>query len=123
MSFLSAIAKPFTSIFSFLESPKGKALISTGEAVLTTIDPALAPVIALANSWFDKVVTTEQIAAAAGAQAGTGVQKAAAVISAMQPEIAKYFPTASAVEIGNANAAIVAFLNAFTSSPATPLNP
>ena len=120
MSFLSAIAKPFESIFSFLKSPKGQALISTGEAVVTTIDPALAPMIALANSWMDKVVTTEQLAVTAGPTAGPGPQKAALVLQAMAPEISKYFPTATAREVGNANNAIVAFLQAFSTPPATP---
>ena len=114
MKFLSSIAKPFVSIFKFLESPRGQAIISAGEGVAISIDPALAPLINLANSWMNKVVATEQIAAAAGAQSGTGTQKAAAVLTAMGPEIAKYFPNATSAEIGNANTAIVAFLNAFS---------
>lgn len=119
MNFLKAIAKPFTSIFHFLASPKGQALISTGEAIVTTIDPALAPMIALGNSWMDKALATEQLAATAAANTGTGTQKAALVMAAMGPEIAKYFPTATATEISAANDAIVAFLQAF-SVPAAP---
>jgi hypothetical protein len=117
VSWLTAIGRAVGSIFSWLKSPKGQAVIAGAEGVVETIDPAATPLINLANSWISKVVTTEQIAAAAGAQSGTGVQKAAAVLTAMSPEIAKYFPTATALEIATANAAIVTFLNAF-STPA-----
>lgn len=120
VSWLTAIGKKIGSIFSWLVSPKGQAVLGAGEAIVETIAPESAPLIALANSWIDKVVTTEQLAAAAGAQSGTGVQKAAAVMTAMGPQIAQYFPTATATEIANANNAIVAFLQAFsTSAPPT----
>lgn len=119
MNFLKAIAKPFTSIFHFLASPKGKAIIATGEAVVEAIDPALTPVINLANSWMDKVLATEQLAVTAATQPGSGPDKAALVMTAMAPEIAKYFPAATAAEIQKANDAIVAFLQAF-SVPNTP---
>jgi hypothetical protein len=119
MSFLSTIGKAFKSVFAWLGSPKGQAVITAGENVITSIDPALTGIVALANSWITKVITTETIAAAAGSQTGSGVQKAAAVMAAMQPEIAQYFPAATATEIGNANTAIVAFLNAFGTTPAS----
>jgi predicted aspartyl protease len=119
MSFLSTIGKDFKAVFGWLTSAKGQAVIQTGEAVAVAIDPGLQGILTLANSWIEKVITTETIAAAASEQNGTGVQKAAAVIAAMQPEISKYFPQATAAEIGVANAAIVAFLNAFnTPAPA-----
>lgn len=114
MNFLKAIAKPFTSIFHFLASPRGKALVATGEAVVESIDPALTPIITIANSWMDKVLATEQLAVTAGTQPGSGTDKAALVMAAMAPEIAKYFPAATAAEISNANDAIVAFLQAFS---------
>jgi hypothetical protein len=114
MSFLSSVGHGFKAVFDWLASPKGQAVLVTGGAVISTIDPALAGIVGLAESWIQKVITTETIAAAAGAQQGSGTQKAAAVISAMQPEIAKYFPTATATQIEQANASIVAFLNAFS---------
>ena len=122
MSFLSNIGKAFKSVFEWLGSAKGQTVISTAEGVVVAIDPALAGIVTLANSWIEKVITTESLAAAAGVQAGSGVQKAAAVMSAMQPQIAQYFPAATAAEISNANTAIVAFLNAF-STPAAPATP
>jgi hypothetical protein len=119
MSFLSTIGKDVKSVFAWLGSPKGQAVIATGEAVATTIDPSLTGIFTLANSWIQKVIETESLAAAAGEQTGSGTQKAAAVMSAMGPEISKYFPAATATEIANANTAIVAFLNAFDSPPAS----
>jgi hypothetical protein len=119
MSFLSTIGKDFKAVFSWLSSAKGQAVIGTGEAVAEAFNPALSGVFTLANSWMTKVIETESLAAAAEAQTGTGVQKAAAVMAAMGPEISKYFPTATAAQIGTANTAIVAFLNAFE-TPSTP---
>jgi hypothetical protein len=113
MSFLSSVGKGFKAVFDWLASPKGQAVLVTGGDVVATIDPALAGIVGLAESWIQKVITTETIAAAAGSQQGSGAQKAAAVISAIQPEVSKYFPTATADQIEKANAAIVAFLNAF----------
>lgn len=113
MSFLSAIVKVPKAIFDWLASPKGVAVVTTAGAILTAVDPALGGIVLLAESWIKKVVTTEQLASAAGAQTGTGTQKAAAVIDAMQSEVGKYFPAATADQIQKANAAIVAFLNAF----------
>lgn len=113
MSFLATVAKDAKAVFNWLASPRGQAVIATGGAVAVAVDPALAGIVGLVESWITKVITTETIAAAAGVQNGTGTQKAAAVIAALQPEIAKYFPNATAVQIQNANAAVVAFLNAF----------
>lgn len=114
MSFLSVIGKDIKSVFSWLGSPKGEALISTGEKVIETIDPALTGIVTLADSWIQKIIATESLAVAAGVQTGSGTQKAAAVLTAMQPEIAQYFPAATAAEIATANTAMVAFLNAFS---------
>jgi len=119
MSWLSTVGHKFVSIFSFLESPKGQAIISTGEGLVTAMDPALTPAIALANSWIQKIFTTETIAAAASQSSGTGVQKAAVVLAAVGPDIEKYFPTTTAANIQVANTALVTFLNAL-GEPATP---
>lgn len=118
MSFLSTIATDFKRIFNWAGSAKGQAIIGTAEGIATSIDPGLAGIFSLANSWMNKVLTTESLAAAAAQQTGSGTQKAAAVMVAMGPEISKYFPTATATEIANANNAIVAFLQAFNTVPA-----
>jgi len=118
MSFLSTIGKDIKAVFNWLGSSQGKTVITTGEAVVEAIDPSLTGIITLAQSWITKVISTESLAVAAGVQTGSGTQKAAAVLTAMQPEIAQYFPAATAAEIANANTAIVAFLNSF-STPAS----
>jgi len=122
MSFLSAIAKVPKAIFGFLASSKGQALIQTGEGVAVAIDPALAGIITLANSWIGRALTVEALATAAGQQQGTGTQKAAAVMNAITPQVLQYFPNARQDQIAKANDAIVAFLNAFD-APATPGQP
>lgn len=114
MSWLSAFGKDIKKVFSFIASPKVQTVIKAGEGVVEDLIPSATAIINLANSWMTKVITTESIAAAAGSQTGSGTQKAAAVLAAMQPEIAQYFPAATTVEIQNANTAIVAFLNAFS---------
>jgi len=113
MSFLNAIAKVPVAVFHWIASSKGQAVIQAGEAVAVSMFPQLAGLVGITNSWMQKIITTETIAAAAGAQDGTGTQKAAAVLAAIQPEIAKYFPAMSAEKIADANAHLVAFLNAF----------
>ena len=123
MSWLSTVGHKFVSIFSFLESPKGQTIITTGEGVVTAIDPALAPALALANSWIQKIFTTETIAAAASQSSGTGTQKAAVVLSAVAPDIEKYFPTTTAANIQVANTALVTFLNALGEPAASVAQP
>jgi hypothetical protein len=113
MSFLSTIGKDVKAVFNWISSPRGQAIITEGENVVKVIDPALSGIIDLADSWLRKVITTETLATAAGSQSGSGVQKAAAVLTAMQPEISVYFPGATATQLQNANKAIVDFLNAF----------
>lgn len=119
MSWLSTIGKDIKAVFTWLGSPKGQTVIQTGEAVVEAVDPALTGIINLVQSWITKVIATESLAVAAGVQTGSGTQKAAAVLTAMQPEISKYFPAATAAEIATANTAIVAFLNAFSTAPAS----
>jgi hypothetical protein len=119
MSFFSAITKPFTSIFHFLESPSGQAVLGVGVSTVEAIDPALATAIELVKSWMHKVFTVEQIAQSAGQAAGTGTQKAAAVIAAIGPELAKSFPGTTAANIQVINTAVVTILNAL-GEPATP---
>lgn len=112
MSFLSTIGKDIKSVFNWLASPKGQNVVHAAEGAVVAIDPALAGIVGIVDSWIEKIITTETIAAAAGQQDGSGTQKAAAVLNAMQPEINKYFPGATAEQIQNANAGLVTFLNA-----------
>lgn len=112
MSFLSTIGKDIKGVFAWLGSPKGQTVIHTAEAVVVAVDPALASIVNIVDSWITKIITTEALAAAAGQQDGSGAQKAAAVLNAIQPEITKYFPAATSDQLTAANTALVAFLNA-----------
>lgn len=123
MSFLSAVGKDIVSIFKWLGSSKGQTLITTGEAIAESIG-APAAIINIANYWLQKVITIEGVAAAAGAQAGSGTTKAAAVLADVTPyvlQVAKDsgLPTPTADQIAKANDLLVQFLNVL-GSPATP---
>jgi hypothetical protein len=118
MSFLSAIVKIPGAIFHWLASDKGQAVVGAVETVAIGFG-APAVVIGLINSWLNKILTIEQIAEGAGAQSGTGAQKAAAVIAAITPELLKDFPGLPAENITNINNALVIVLNNLT-VPATP---
>jgi hypothetical protein len=126
MSFLSGL-KVFGSdvakVFSWFGSPRGTAIVQAGEVVLESADPALVPVVSLFNSWAQKAYNIEAIAVAAGQNANSGTDKAAAVISAMTTAIIQYaheegLPARTASQIQTANDAAVAFINAMT-APAT----
>jgi hypothetical protein len=84
---------------------------------------APAMLVNLAENWIHKVIATEALAVAAGQQDGSGTQKAAAVLNAMEPVVAAYFPSATQDQMKKANDAIVAFLNAFEAPPAAPVVP
>jgi hypothetical protein len=131
MSFLSALGKDFKSVFTWLGSAKGQAVISTGEAAVEAVVPAATGIITIANNWLTEIIKTETIAAAAGQQTGSGVQKSAAVISAVTPEVlafatANKLPAPDATTMQNATNALVAFLNAFgapSTAPSAPAPP
>lgn len=113
MSFLSAIVKVPGAVFHWLGSPKGQAVLQTGGAVAVALG-APAIVVQTAESWITKILTVEQVAESAGAQNGTGLQKSAAVLSLMMPELLKNFPDLPAENIQKANDALVAFMNALS---------
>lgn len=117
MSFLSAVAKDFKAVFGWLGSSNGQAVVAAGEGLaegVATVAGVGAPVAAginLINSWMKKILTTESIAAAAAQQTGSGTQKAAAVLTAIGPELALYFPGTTAAQAATINTALVLVLN------------
>lgn len=119
MSFLSAIVKVPGAIFHWLASDKGKAVIGAAETVAIAVG-APAIVVNLVGSWIDKILTIEQVAEGAGAQSGTGAQKAAAVIAAITPELLKDFPDLPVANIKAINDALVVVLNNLTLPASTP---
>jgi hypothetical protein len=73
----------------------------------------------LIANWTQEIFKVEAISAAAGSQTGTGVQKAAAVTSALTPAIVAFaqqnkLPALTAAQIDAANTALVTFLNALS---------
>jgi hypothetical protein len=122
MSFLSAIGKDIKAVFGWLGSSKGEKVIETAGGIAVAFG-APAMLVNLAENWIHKVIATEALAVAAGQQDGSGTQKAAAVLNAMEPVVAAYFPSATQDQMKKANDAIVAFLNAFEAPPAAPVVP
>jgi len=127
VSFLDKIGADAKKVFGWLGSTQGQQTIQAAEGLAeagaAVAAPAAAPeidaAIALGNAWMEKAITVETVAAAAGEQSGSGVQKAAAVASAVAPYIAEYEKAAGASaltqeQIAAANNAIVAFLNALS---------
>jgi len=115
---LEKIGQDAKGVLKFLGSPKGQALVGTGEALVEAEVPAATGLINLANTWFAEVFKSETIAAAAGQQTGTGVEKSAAVLAAVTPQALQFAQQQGLkltdAQLQAANNAIVAFANAFT---------
>jgi len=122
MSFLSKVGSDFKAVFAFLGSPKAQPVEAAVEGVAETIATVAgvgAPVqagINLINNWLTEIVKAEALAAAAGQQTGSGVQKAAAVMAEMTPQVltfatAQGLPAPTAAMIATINTSLVAALN------------
>lgn len=117
MSFLSAFGNDVKKVFGWLGSPKGQAIIRTGEAVVEAIDPALDGVVTLTNTWLQEIYKAQALAVAAAAGSTGGTQKSAMVLNAMTPQVLAFLKTqglapANSAQLQVANDALVAFLNA-----------
>jgi hypothetical protein len=128
-NFMDHVGHAFGEVFAYLGSAKGQRAIAAVEGTSVVIataafspaaGAALAGVEALINAGIRQVVSIESVAAAAGASTGTGTQKAAAVTTAMTPQIASFLqsigvsePRADQVQaLGTAiSTALVAVLN------------
>lgn len=97
-TFLDRIGHAFKSVFSFLGSPQGQAIIVAGETAATVAGgiaapaalPAIQGVEGLINAGLRSALATESLAAAAGTQQGTGPQKLAAVTSTIAPNVQSF---------------------------------
>lgn len=88
-TFLSKFGQEFKvgirEVFSWLGSSQGKAAIAGAETAAITIatpfgaGPVVAGLVGLVNGGLNSALSIESLAAQAGAQTGTGTQKAAAV--------------------------------------------
>lgn len=129
-SFLSSFGKDFKAVFAWLGSKQGQTTIETVEtsatAVVTAINPAaglaMSGIEALINAAMQQIVSTEAIAAAAEQQNGTGVQKSAAVVAAVAPQVSSVLqslgvksPTATQVQSISqvVSDSLVSIVNAF----------
>jgi hypothetical protein len=101
-SFLSeighALGVGLKDTFTFLSSAQGQAAVSGVEKAAAIgvgiVDPAAATVLigieGLFNAGLKEIMTVEASAAAAGMQSGTGVQKSAAVVGAIGPNVTAF---------------------------------
>ena len=131
MSFLSGLkvfGKDIVKVFGWLGSPKGQAVIGTGETLLASIVPGAGPIINLFNVWAQKAYAVEAAAAAAAQATGTGAQKADLVLQSIVPLVLQYaqqegLAPRTAGQIAAANTALIAFINAMTGTdPATTIS-
>lgn len=125
---LQKLGGDFKKIFSWLSNPKVQqavaAGVALGEGVVNIVDPALAGIDPIINNWTQEIFKAESLAAAAGAQNGTGTQKAAMVLSAVTPQVLQFaaangLPAPTGSQLQTANTLLVQFLNTF-SAPVAP---
>lgn len=127
MSWLATLGKDIEKVFDWLGSPKGQAVIGTGESLLEVVDPALSGVIGITNAWIQEIYKAQALATAAAASPTTsGAKKAAIVLTTLTPQViafaeAQHLPVPTGTDLINANNALVAFLNALgaSSTPTT----
>lgn len=126
-SFLSKIGTAFKDVFAFLGSPKGQAVVAATEGVAETVATAVGagvPVqgaLALINSWGSEIIKTEALAAAAGQQTGSGLQKAAAVLTAITPQATAFAasqgaPAPTLAALTTINTSLVTAFNTLTAA-------
>ena len=116
-SALSTIGADVKSVFAWIGSTKGAAVIAAGEGVVEDVVPGAAGLINLANTGLTEILKVEAIAAGAASQEGSGTQKLTAVVAATTPAVLAYaqasgLPTPTATQIQNAINGLVAFGNA-----------
>lgn len=126
-SFLQKLGGDFKKVFTWLGTPKVQQAVvgaeALGEGVADIIDPALAGINPLINSWTQEIFKAEALAAAAGSQDGTGTQKSAMVMNAVVPQVVQFaeangLATPTGTDLDLANSLLVQFLNVF--KPAAP---
>jgi hypothetical protein len=126
-TFLQKLGADFKKVFSWLGNPNVQKVIvageAVGEAVAADVSPALAGISPILNSWTQEIFKAESLAAAAGAQNGTGAQKAAMVLSSVTPQVLQFaaangLAAPTGAELQSANSLLVQFLNTLTAPAA-----
>lgn len=96
---LDHIGSDAEKVFALIASPKGQAVVQTGEAVVETAFPAATGIINLVNAGMTEAFKVNALAQAAAAKSGTtatAAQQATAVASAIEPEIVAYLASEGA---------------------------
>lgn len=129
-SALQLIGKDTKGVWKWVTSQQGQKVIAVGESIVEAFVPASVGMINLINKYAIEAIKTENLAANAGEQDGSGEQKAGAVISTLTPEVLQFcaangYSVPDAARIEKGNDLIVEFLNLFgkgtaPSDPATP---
>ena len=122
-SFLQAVATDGKKVFSFFSSASGQKTVQAVEGVADAavgiaapaLEPEVLKVQALVNTWIGNAVVAESVASQAASGAVTNNQKAAAVISSIQPTLTLLEQQVNAAPTTDAqltamNNAIVTFL-------------
>jgi hypothetical protein len=125
LSFLKKIGKDIVKGLHWFGSAKGQAVVKDAELIAVAVDPALAPIVQLVNTWGGAVIATEakaEMAASLGATA-TNEQKAVAATVAVLPDVLAdlkkanlTFATSESARI--VNDAVVAIMNELVPAPA-----
>lgn len=119
MGFLSALKGDFKKAFSWFASPKGQAVVQATEGLIEDVWPAATGLINIINVWGTEAIKTETLAAAATTGDGSGLQKAAIVLSTVTPQVLAFaqengLPTPTAATLSSVNDDIVAIINKLT---------
>jgi hypothetical protein len=130
MSFLSALKGDVKKVFGWIGSPKGQAIVAVAEGAVEDAFPAATSAIGLLNSWGTEIFKVQSMAEAATAT-GSNLQKAAAVLNTITPQVLGFastngLPTPTSAAINKINDNLVEVLNLLTgvaSAPATPPAP
>jgi hypothetical protein len=111
---LSSIGKTLEKVFKV-----GTQVATAAEPLVDVLYPGISP---LFTSVVSEVVKAEGLAIAAGAQNGTGPQKLASVLSAVEGEFQSFaktnnLPTPDSAQVTAAVNGLVTFLNALPGLP------
>jgi hypothetical protein len=126
VSWLKKLGNDFVKGFNWAFSAKGQTVITAGESIAIAVDPAIAPVVGVVNTWASSIYATEKKAATAaslGATA-TNAQKAVAATEAALPDVESDLAKAGLTFASSASAkvvndSIVAIMNELVPAPAT----
>jgi hypothetical protein len=127
---LDTIGNDAKKVFAFLGSSAGQKDIAVVEGATDTAVDAVDPVLAiplqsvqtLINNWMAEIFKVQALAAAAGTPSGSGATQAAAVLSAVTPQVTSFLQSqglstaAVTTETNTINTALVIVFNTLGSA-------